>query len=111
MGEPIEVWADLYRDGHDVVAAALLWRLEIERDWRRAPMRLDVNDRWSGTFTPGQPGRYVYAIEAWTDEFATWRRGFEAEAEGRCRIVTLDAHRRRRACSPRRRPADEPPPP
>ena len=26
---------------------------------------------------PDVPGRYVYAIEAWTDEFATWRHGFE----------------------------------
>src|SRR5258708_13007185 len=35
------------------------------------------NDRWSGAFVPDEPGRYVYAIEAWTDEFATWRHGFE----------------------------------
>ena len=26
---------------------------------------------------PDAAGRYVYAIEAWTDEFATWRHGFE----------------------------------
>jgi starch synthase (maltosyl-transferring) len=90
VAEPIEVWADLYRDGHDVIAAALLWRLEIERDWRRAPMRLDVNDRWTGTFVPEQPGRYIYAIEAWTDEFATWRHGFEAKLEAG-QDVTLDA--------------------
>src|SRR5258705_9282370 len=25
VGERTEVWADVYRDGHDVVAAALLW--------------------------------------------------------------------------------------
>jgi len=29
------------------------------------------NDRWSGSFVPDAPGHYVYAIEAWTDEFAT----------------------------------------
>jgi len=90
VGEPIEVWADLYRDGHDVIAAALLWRLEVDRDWRRAPMRLDVNDRWTGTFVPEQPGRYLYAIEAWTDEFATWRHGFEAKLKAG-QDVTLDA--------------------
>ena len=33
------------------------------------------NDRWSGSFVPEQLGHHVYAIEAWTDEFATWRRG------------------------------------
>jgi starch synthase (maltosyl-transferring) len=28
VGERIDVWADIYRDGHDVVAVALVWRLE-----------------------------------------------------------------------------------
>ena len=39
------------------------------------------NDRWSASFTPEKPGRYVYAIEAWTDEFASWRRDFNAKRE------------------------------
>jgi starch synthase (maltosyl-transferring) len=77
VGEPVEVWADIYRDGHEVIGAALIWRLEIDREWRREPMTLESNDRWSGSFVPDAPGRYVYAIEAWTDEFATWRHGFE----------------------------------
>src|ERR1700675_1967352 len=77
VGEPIEVWADIYRDGHDVVAAALVWRRESGREWRGEPMAAHGNDRWSGSFVPDAPGRYVYAIEAWTDEFATWRHGFE----------------------------------
>ncbi len=77
IGEPVEVWADIYRDGHEVIGAALVWRREVDREWRRETMTMDSNDRWSGTFVPDMPGRYVYAIEAWTDEFATWRHGFE----------------------------------
>ena len=77
VGERVEVWADVYRDGHDVVAAALVWRREQDREWQRAAMTHHGNDRWVGSFLPDQPGRYVYAIEAWTDEFATWRHGFE----------------------------------
>jgi starch synthase (maltosyl-transferring) len=77
VGERIEVWADVYRDGDALVRAALVWRREQDREWRREPMTHHSNDRWSGSFAPDQPGRYVYAIEAWTDEFATWRRGFE----------------------------------
>ena len=77
VGEPVEVWADIYRDGHEVIAAALIWRREVDREWRREPMTMDSNDRWSGSVVPDAPGRYVYAIEAWTDEFATWRHGFE----------------------------------
>src|SRR3954449_1770147 len=90
VGERIEVWADIYRDGHDVVAAALVWRREGHRDWQRAPMTLHSNDRWGGSFVPDQIGRYVYAIEAWTDEFATWRHGFELKQKAGVDL-TLDA--------------------
>jgi starch synthase (maltosyl-transferring) len=76
VGEPVEVWADVYRDG-DVVAAALVWRRKQDREWRRVPMSHHSHDRWSGSFVPDQPGRYIYAIEAWTDAFATWRQAFE----------------------------------
>jgi starch synthase (maltosyl-transferring) len=73
-GEPVEVWADVFRDGHDVAAVDLIWRPVHETYWLRAPMRLHENDRWVGRFTPTEVGRYVYAIEAWTDHHATWRR-------------------------------------
>jgi starch synthase (maltosyl-transferring) len=89
-GERIEVWADIYRDGHDVVNAALVWRREQDREWRREPMTHHSNDRWGGSFVPDQPGRYVYAIEAWTDGFATWRHGFELKQKAGADL-TLDA--------------------
>jgi starch synthase (maltosyl-transferring) len=76
QGEPIEVWADVLREGHDVIAAALLWRREGDVRWRREPMRHHENDRWVGSFVPSEAGRYVYLIAAWTDLFATWRREF-----------------------------------
>ena len=80
-GEPIEVWADILREGHDRLAAELLWRKETEAEWRREPMRLHSNDRWHGRFTPPEPGRYLFAIEAWTDQFATWRHGLLLKRE------------------------------
>ncbi len=89
-GERVEVWADIYRDGHDVVAAALVWRREQDREWRRAPMSHQSNDRWSGAFVPDAPGRYFYAIEAWTDEFARWRHGVELKQKAGADL-TLDA--------------------
>ncbi len=90
VGERVEVWADIYRDGRGVVAAALVWRLEHDREWRREPMIHRGNDRWSGSFVPDAPGRYLYAIEAWTDEFATWRRDFELKQKAGDDL-TLDA--------------------
>ena len=90
VGERVEIWADIYRDGHDVTAAALTWRHEREREWHREPMTLDSNDRWTASFVPDQVGRHLYAIEAWTDAFATWRRGFELKQKAGA-DVTLDA--------------------
>ncbi len=75
-GEPVEVWADIYRDGDEAIAAALVWRHEGDDEWQRAPMTLHSDDRWGGAFTPDRPGRYSYAIDAWTDEFASWRHRF-----------------------------------
>ena len=74
-GEPIEVWADILREGHDQLAAELLWRRETDGVWQRAPMAFHNNDRWQGSFTPPEPGRYLFEVEAWTDQFATWRHG------------------------------------
>ncbi len=90
VGERVEVWADVYRDGHDIIACAVVWRPEQDREWRRAPMVHHSNDRWGGSFVPDQAGRYVYAIEAWTDEFATWRHGFELKQKAGADL-TLDA--------------------
>src|SRR6202011_4776521 len=61
VGERVEVWADIYRDGHDVAAASLVWRREQDREWRSEPMVDHGNDRWSGWFVPDAPRRYVYA--------------------------------------------------
>jgi starch synthase (maltosyl-transferring) len=81
VGEPVEVWADIFRDGHAVLAAELLWRAETSDRWLRTPMRLQENDRWTATFTPTSAGRYCYAIEAWTDAFGTWRRDLLAKRQ------------------------------
>jgi starch synthase (maltosyl-transferring) len=82
-GEALEIWADIVRDGHDVIAASLLWRPAGAVVWQREPMVLHNNDRWHGRFVPAKPGRYEYLIEAWTDEFGTWRRDYLRKAEAK----------------------------
>jgi starch synthase (maltosyl-transferring) len=90
VGEPIEVWADIFRGGHDVTRATLLWRRENDAVWQRSPMRHHDNDRWTGTFTPDAIGRYQYAIEARTDAFASWRHGAQLKQAAGLDL-TLDA--------------------
>ena len=78
-GETVDVWADIFREGHDVLGAALLWRRQDASDWQREDMVLFANDRWHGQFTPPEPGYYIFEIEAWTDQYATWRKEFLAK--------------------------------
>jgi len=72
----VVVEADIFADGHEVLAAALLYRPANERTWLEAPMRLFDNDRWSGEFQVTQLQSLVYTIQAWVDDFLTWNRDF-----------------------------------
>src|SRR3954470_3437173 len=55
VGEDVVVEADVYADGHDAIAAVLLWRVQGERTWREAPMAPLGNDRFRGSFPAERP--------------------------------------------------------
>ncbi|KAA6129234.1 alpha-1,4-glucan--maltose-1-phosphate maltosyltransferase [Cupriavidus cauae] len=71
-GERVEVSADIWMDGHDKLAAVVLWRGPGEESWHEAPMVPTVNDRWVGSFALTALGRHEFTVEAWHDAFATW---------------------------------------
>lgn len=76
VGEMVAVEADIFADGHDMVAAALAWKHANEDHWHEAPM-LPIphgNDRWRGQFRVEALGEYEYRISAWIDRFSSWRR-------------------------------------
>jgi starch synthase (maltosyl-transferring) len=72
VGEPCVVEADIFRDGHQVLRAAVKWRRKRDEVFDEAPMVALDDDRWRGEFRPAENARYVFTIEAWTDLFATW---------------------------------------
>jgi starch synthase (maltosyl-transferring) len=77
VGEAVEVWADIFTDGHEKHDAELLYRVAGETEWRRAPMTFFDNDRWVGRFPLERNARYQFMIEGWRDPFATWRNEVE----------------------------------
>src|SRR6058998_2190096 len=81
VGEDLVVEADIFKDGHDVVAASLRWRMLGESGWHETPMRLVDNDRWQGVCTFYENASYEYTVEAWTDTFRAWQREFTAKFE------------------------------
>jgi starch synthase (maltosyl-transferring) len=75
VGDQLMVTADVFADNHDLLDAELLIRADDEPDWRRAPMRVIDNDRWSGVVDLTRNRWHTYTAEAWRDHFGTWRQG------------------------------------
>jgi starch synthase (maltosyl-transferring) len=82
VGGILEVEADIFKDGHDVLVAYLKYRRPGERAWRETPMRHVDNDRWAGAFTLEVLGRYHYTIEALAEPFRSWLADLEKRHEG-----------------------------
>ncbi len=81
VGDEVIVGADIFTDGHDLLAAVLRYRHASEEDWTEVRMEPQVNDRWAARFPVTQLGRYEYTIQAWVDPFASWRRDLSRKAE------------------------------
>jgi starch synthase (maltosyl-transferring) len=78
LGEACLVSADIFKDGHDQLAARVRYRSPGESEWSYVAMPCDSNtDRWSGAFLLDRIGEWRFTIEAWTDAFGTWRSGLE----------------------------------
>ena len=81
IGEDLTVEADIFKDGHDVVAAILKWRVLGKRAWRETPMNFVDNDRWRGVCTLYEQDIHEYTVEAWTDRFRSWQAEFTKKFE------------------------------
>ncbi|MEA2515922.1 MAG: hypothetical protein QOJ59_5411 [Thermomicrobiales bacterium] len=80
VGDVFEVSADIFKDGHDKLAAFLKYRRQDDADWSEVEMRYVDNDRWAASFPLDANTRYLYTIEAFPDLFATWRDELEKKA-------------------------------
>jgi starch synthase (maltosyl-transferring) len=74
LGESVAVEADVFGDGHDVVACVLVYRHAGDSSWSEVPMVALSNDRWRGEFKVTRVGRAEYSIVAWMDRFLSWVR-------------------------------------
>jgi starch synthase (maltosyl-transferring) len=72
VGDRLEVSADVFKEGHDLLLVFLKYRRASEPAWRETPMAFVDNDRWAGAFTLDTNARYLYTIEALPDAFRSW---------------------------------------
>ena len=72
LNDAVQVTAAIFSDGHDHVAARLLYRHTAEAKWKTTPLSALPNDMWTATFTVDKIGEWLFTIEAWVDHFDTW---------------------------------------
>ena len=73
VGDRVDVYATVFKDGHDTLTGAVRVKGPGDKAWSEEPLQPLGNDRWGGTFTPTRPGRWQFAVAAWTDRVATWQ--------------------------------------
>ena len=73
VGDRVDVYATLFKDGHDTLGAVVRVLPPGKRTWREEPLAPLGNDRWQGAFVVDAPGIWRFAVAAWTDRIATWQ--------------------------------------
>src|SRR4051794_13982305 len=96
VGEHLPITATVFREGHDAVAANVVWsppgddgsrsagtppdgREEAGPLLRMKPYSAEP-DRWLAVVVPDREGRWSFCIEAWSDPLATWRHAVEVKS-------------------------------
>jgi starch synthase (maltosyl-transferring) len=72
VGDAVDVYATVFKDGHDALGGAIRVQPPGGKA-REVPLIALGNDRWGGTFAVDVPGRWRFAVAAWTDRIATWQ--------------------------------------
>jgi starch synthase (maltosyl-transferring) len=82
VGDAVAVYATVFADGHDVLAGVVRVKAPGEARWRDEPLEPLGNDRFGGSFTVDQPGRWRFSIVAWIDRIATWQDELRRKIDG-----------------------------
>src|SRR5688500_15211815 len=77
VGEVLPIAATVWREGHDAVAATVVWNRTGEsaakaRHIRMAPHASEP-DRFVASVVAEEPGLWTFRVDGWGDPWATWR--------------------------------------
>jgi starch synthase (maltosyl-transferring) len=81
VGQNIEVKANVFADGHDVVACSVKYKHQSDKKWQEVRMTESGNDEWSARFEVSEQGFYTYFVEGWVDYALNWQHGTERKIQ------------------------------
>ncbi len=82
VGDAVEVTARIFRDGHDVLGAAVRAKAPGASRWTDSPLEPLGNDRWAGSFEVDRPGAWQFRVEAWVDRIASFQSELQRKVDG-----------------------------
>ncbi|MGH3755379.1 MAG: alpha-1,4-glucan--maltose-1-phosphate maltosyltransferase [Pseudonocardiaceae bacterium] len=92
VGEHVPVSATVWREGHDAVAATVVWGGPGDRPGRQIRMRPPApgTDLFTATVVPDQVGCWTFRVDAWADPWTTWRHAIEVKIDAGQGVSELD---------------------
>jgi starch synthase (maltosyl-transferring) len=72
-GESVAVSAQIFRDGHETLGAAVRYRKPGSTRWIETPLEPQENDIWTGALEVDAPGSWSFRVEAWVDRIASFQ--------------------------------------
>ena len=82
VGERVDVTARIFRDGHELLGAAVRYKPAGATRWLDAPLESLGNDEWAGSFAVDRLGTWCYRVEAWVDRVASFQYELRRKVEG-----------------------------
>jgi starch synthase (maltosyl-transferring) len=73
VGDRVTVGATIFRDGHELLGAAVRYKPNGATRWQEAPLEPLGNDRWAGSFEVDRCGAWGFRVEAWVDRVASFQ--------------------------------------
>jgi starch synthase (maltosyl-transferring) len=81
VGQTINVTADVFSDGHDVIGCCVKFKHESDKNWNEVRMVHTGNDEWAASFKVEKQGYYSYFVEGWVDYALNWQHGTERKIQ------------------------------
>jgi starch synthase (maltosyl-transferring) len=81
VNEIVNVDANVLVDGHDIIAASVLFKHEKAKKWDEARMHEVGNDEWKASFSVQKQGFYSYKVQGWVDYALNWQHGIERKIQ------------------------------
>ncbi len=88
VNEVINVDANVLVDGHDVIAASVLFKHENARKWSEVRMHHKGNDEWAASFVVDKQGFFDYKVQGWVDHALNWQHGIERKIDDGQHVVS-----------------------